>query len=291
MIIRPPSEADSLILQITYGCTHNKCTFCPTYLGVRFGTRPPEEIFEDIADTAEKMKTGYYRPTRRVFLTDGNALALTNRRLLPILEALRKQIPGFARAGIYANAGDVLRKSDDELRELKDAGLGIAYMGLESGSDEILRRVNKGWTVDEMTEAVRRLEEASIKTSVIGLLGLGGRELSKQHAESTGRVAAAMSPTYFSLLTLMVVPGTQLHREYEEGSFSLPDAMELVAEQRIFLESVDGIERTIFRSNHASNYLPLAGVLPRDRDRLVAQVREGEKRGPDSLRPEFLRGL
>lgn len=291
MIIRPPSEADSLILQITYGCTHNKCSFCPTYMGVRFGMRPPREIFEDISDAAEKIKSGLYRASRRVFLTDGNAMALTNRRLLPILEALRREIPDFLRAGIYANAGDVKRKSDDELRVLKEAGLGIAYLGLESGSDKILRRVNKGWTVEEMIEAVHRLDAAGIKTSVIGLLGLGGRELSKHHAESTGRAAAAMSPTFFSLLTLMVVPGTALHAEYENGSFILPDAMELVAEQRIFLESTDGIVRTIFRSNHASNYLPLAGVLPRDRDRLVDRVKEGEKLGTDALRPEFLRGL
>lgn len=285
-IIRPPSEAGSLILQVTYGCTHNRCTFCPTYLGTRFGVRPEKEVMEDIGWAGE-----HFPDTRRVFLTDGNALALSTRKLRTILKALQETLPLLQRVGIYANAGDILRKSQDDLVELRESRLHIVYMGLESGSDKVLEMVKKGYTAGLMVDAVQKLKKAGIRTSVIGLLGLGGQDLSEEHAVLTGKVAASMSPTYFSLLTLIVVLGTELYSEMEQGRFLIPDPMGLVAEQRIFLESTDGIERTIFRSNHASNYIPLAGVLPRDREKLIADIKKGEEMGPSALRPEFLRGL
>jgi len=286
MIIRPPSEAQSYILQITYGCSHNTCTFCPTYLDKKFGVRPEEEVFEDI-DMASRSLSG----VRRVFLCDGNALVLPQRRLIPILDRLNASFPGLDRIGIYANARDILKKSTEELRELRGKKLGMIYMGLESGSDEVLRRVKKGATAREITDSVKKAQSEGIRVSVIGLIGLGGKELSHEHAVETGRVVNEMDPLYFSLLTLMIVPGTQLHAQWESGEFELPEPLELLQEVRTVIESLEGLSGCIFRTNHASNYLPLAGRLPRDKQRLLDTIDAAIKRGESSLRPEGWRAL
>jgi radical SAM superfamily enzyme YgiQ (UPF0313 family) len=195
-VMRPPSEARSYILQITYGCSHNKCTFCSTYLDKPFQIRPAKEVLEDI-----EMARSYI--PRRVFLADGNALVLNTRRLVPILDALGKAFLNLERVGIYANAQDILRKSEEELATLYRKKLGIIYIGLESGHGKILRRVKKGATTAEMIEAVRKARAVGFKMSVIGILGLGERELSREHAIATGQVVSAMDPAYFSLLTLL----------------------------------------------------------------------------------------
>ncbi len=285
-VVRPPSEAWSYILQITYGCSHNKCTFCSTYLGKPFRARPLAEVLEDI-----EMARSYIPHTRRVFLADGNALVLNTQRLVPILDALNEAFPNLERVGIYANAQDILRKSEEELTALYRKKLGIIYMGLESGDDEILRRVKKGATAAEMIEAVRKAQTVGFKMSVIGILGLGERQRSREHAVATGRAVSAMDPAYFSLLTLMVVPGTELHRQWKAGRFVLLEPLEMLEEMRVMIQHMEGLTNCVFRTNHASNYLPLAGTLPQDKERLLATLDRALAQGESVLRPEYLRAL
>jgi radical SAM superfamily enzyme YgiQ (UPF0313 family) len=306
-VVRPPSEARSYILQITYGCSHNKCTFCSTYLDKPFRVRPAQEVLEDI-----EMARSTIPHTRRVFLADGNALVLSTRRLVPILDALGEAFPKLERVGIYANAQDILRKSEGELDTLYRKKLGIIYMGLESGDEEILRRVKKapgllaqgqkGATAAEMIEAVRKAQAIGpstalrgsghgLKASVIGILGLGERERSREHAIATGQVVSAMDPAYFSLLTLMVVPGTELYRQCEAGEFVLIEPLEMLAEMRVMIQHMEGLTHCVFRTNHASNYLPLAGTLPQDKEKLLATLDRALAQGESVLRPEYLRAL
>ena len=285
-VIRPPSEANSYILQITYGCSHNKCTFCPTYLDKEFKIRPIKQVFEDI-DLARKVMP----ETRRVFLADGNALVLTTKQLIPILDALDKAFPQLQRIGIYANAKDILKKTNRELMELRRKKLSIIYIGLESGSNEVLRRVNKGATAEEMIKAVIKAQEKGFKVSVIGLLGLAGIDLWKEHAIATGKAISAMSPRFFSLLTVMVVPGTRLYEQQDQGTFVLPAPLEMLKEMRVIIENTDVHAGCIFRTNHASNYLALKGRLPRDKERLLQIIDSALSQGESSLRPEYLRGL
>lgn len=286
MVIRPPSEARSYILQATYGCSHNRCAFCGTYADKPFRLRAEEEVLEDVALAAECLPD-----TRRVFLADGNALVLSTRRLATILDALAAAFPLLRRVGIYANAHDLLRKSDDDLAALCRKKLEIVYLGLESGSDEVLRRIDKGITAAEMVEAVEKAKRAGMRVSVIALLGLGGTELSDQHAEQTGRVVGAMDPQYLSMLTLMLVPGTELHRQQQSGTFRLPQPEALLAELRRVIAHLDGLSRCIFRTNHASNYLPLAGTLSRDKEHLLAAIDRAQAGGRSVLRPEEWRAL
>jgi radical SAM superfamily enzyme YgiQ (UPF0313 family) len=301
-VVRPPSEAWSYILQITYGCSHNQCTFCSTYLDKPFRVRPPKEVLEDI-----EMARHHIPHTRRVFLADGNALVLSTRRLVPILDALDKAFPHLERVSIYANAQDILRKSEEELATLYRKKLSMIYMGLESGDAEILRRVKKGATAEEMIEAVRKAQGIGpsiprqarddagsgrgLKASVIGILGLGERERSGEHAIATGQAVSAMDPAYFSLLTLMVVPGTELYRQYKAGQFVLIEPLEMLQEMRVMIQHMEGLTHCVFRTNHASNYLPLAGTLPQDKERLLATLDRALAQGESVLRPEYLRAL
>jgi len=286
MVIRPPSEADSYILQATFGCSHNRCTFCGTYDDKPFSLRPMDEVLEDIALAAQRLPH-----TPRVFIADGNALVLSAPHLVTILDALSDALPLLRRVGIYASARDILTKSDAELSILNQKKLQIIYLGLESGSDEVLRRVDKRATAAEMIEAVGKAKRAGIRVSVIALLGLGGVELSAEHAAETGRVVSAMDPHYLSMLTLMLVPGTPLYRQAQAGDFRLPPPEGLLAELRGMLQHTDGLSRCVFRTNHASNYLPLAGVLSRDTASLLAAIDEAQNRGPAALRPETWRAL
>jgi radical SAM superfamily enzyme YgiQ (UPF0313 family) len=285
-VVRPPSEAESYILQITYGCSHNRCTFCGTYPNKPFQARPVDEVLEDIALAGRRIPD-----TRRVFLADGNALVLTTSRLATILDELAKAFPRLRRVGIYANARDILNKSDADLAMLCQRKLEIVYLGLESGSDEVLRRVGKDAKAAEMVDSVRKAKRAGLRVSVIALLGLGGTELSGEHAAETGRVVRAMDPEYLSMLTLMLVPGTELHRQWRSGTFELPGPAELLDELRRVLTHMDGLSRCVFRTNHASNYLPLAGTLSRDKDRLLAAIEEAQRQGRSALRPEAWRAL
>jgi len=285
-VVRPPSEARSYLLQVTWGCSHNRCTFCGTYLDKPFRARPEEEVLEDVA-----LAGARFPDTRRVFLCDGNALVLSTGRLVRVLDALGASFPLLGRVGIYANARDLLSKSDADLRALREKKLQIVYLGLESGSDEVLRRIDKGATAGEMVEAVHKAKRAGIRVSVIALLGIGGADLSAQHAEETGRVVSAMDPHYLSMLTLMLVPGTKLHRQWQSGGFALMGPEGLLGELHQVVTHLDGLSRCIFRTNHASNYLPLAGTLSRDKARLLAVLDQALSGGGPSLRPEEWRAL
>lgn len=286
MVIRPPSEADSFILQVTYGCSHNKCTFCPTYLDKTFKVRAIEDMLKDIKETQKDMSY-----TRRVFLADGNAMVLSNAKLIPILDILNSAFPGLQRIGTYANADDILRKTNKELEDLVQNKLSILYIGLESGNNKVLERINKGTTVESIIKAVQKAQNAGFKVSVIGLLGLGGTELWKEHSIDTGKAITAMQPLYFSLLTLMLVKGTELYTQWKEKKFVLPEPIDMIKEMRLIIENINLSSGCIFRTNHASNYLPLSGRFPNDKEKLLQTIDSVIKQGKTSLKPEWGRGL
>jgi len=285
-VIRPPSEAYSYILQVTYGCSHNRCTFCGTYLDKPFQPRQIDEILEDIQLAGRTIPD-----TRRVFLADGDALALSARRLAQILAALQAAFPNLERVGAYANAKNLLGKRDAELGILVQQGLGIVYLGLESGSDEILSRIDKGANASEMIAAVGKAKQAGLLVSIIGILGIGGPELSERHAEQTGHVVSQMDPDYFSMLTLMLVPGTKLHQQWQSGEFRLLKPEEMLAELRQVIKHTHDLTQCVFRTNHASNYLPLKGTLHQDKERLLETLDAALAQGKEALRPEAWRGL
>lgn len=272
MVFRPPSEARSFILRVTIGCSHNACTFCGMYKDVQFRVRPDDEI-----DSLITAGSRYYPETRRVFLADGNALALPTERLLAIMAKLRQAFPKLSRITSYGGPKDLLRKNSAELTKLKEAGLQIIYLGIESGDDQVLALVNKGVTADEMIKAGRKVIDAGIKLSAMVILGLGGQELSKQHALNTAEVINAINPTMLSALTLMLHEGTALRNAADRGDFTPLSPYDFLKELKLMLENTSVSSPCIFRSNHVSNYLPLAGTLPHDKEQLlndVAQVME-----------------
>uniref|UniRef100_A0A7C4CCL0 B12-binding domain-containing radical SAM protein n=1 Tax=candidate division WOR-3 bacterium TaxID=2052148 RepID=A0A7C4CCL0_UNCW3 len=283
-IFRPPSEADSLLIQATIGCAHNRCTFCAMYREKEFRVRRLEHVLEDIELARRYLGPG----VRRVFLCDGNALVLPTGYLLSVLERLKAVFPELQRVGIYANARDLLHKSEAELEELARHRLTIFYIGMESGSDRILKAIDKGVTAAETIAAVQKGMAAGMKASVIYLLGLGGRQLWQENAIESARAVSRMNPNYLSALTLTVIPGTPLAAEMRAGRFELPAPEEFALELKLFLEHVD-VKATVFRSNHASNYVPLGGRLPADREKLVSQLAAAIS--THRFKPEFLRGL
>jgi radical SAM superfamily enzyme YgiQ (UPF0313 family) len=284
-VVRPPSEAHSYILQVTYGCSHNRCAFCGTYVDKPFRVRPPDEVLEDVSLAQKRWPS-----LARVFLADGNALVLSAQRLVPILDVLNSAFPYLERVASYANACDILDKSEVDLELLCRKGLRLVYLGLESGSDEVLRHIRKGATAAEMIQAVRKAKAAGMQVSVIGILGIAGPELSSLHAEATGQVVSAMDPDYFSMLTLMLIPGTELYQQWQSGVFQLMEPEAMLGELRRVIGHL-GLSRCVFRTNHASNYLPLAGTLPQDKERLLATLDEALEQGRAALRPEFWRAL
>lgn len=283
-VFRPPSEADSYLLPVTNGCSHNECTYCAMYLSKRFSVRPQAEVFEDIAEAARLMPE-----TRRVFLLDGDALTISAGRLVPVLEALRANFPRLQRVASYANAISINNKSDEDLKRIRELGLSIAYIGLETGDEIVNDRIEKGATIDEQVRAVQRAQAAGIKMSVMTLLGMGGRARSREHAINTGKVLSRMDPRYISCLTVTPVAGTPLHDDVESGAFELITPDETLAELELMLEHTH-VSGAVFRSNHASNYLPLGGRLPADRERLLETIRAA-RRGDVQLKPEWMRGL
>lgn len=266
-VIRPPSEADSLILQVTYGCSNATCEFCGTYLDKPFAVRPPTEVEEDVRSLAEVAR----RRVRRVFLADGDAVALSTRRLLDILALLREQLPNLERVSSYANARNLLAKEVDELARLREAGLGLLYLGLESGDDETLAAIHKGITVAEQIEGCRRATQAGIDLSVTAILGVAGVERSLVHARATGEAFSAIDPRYIGVLTLMLSEGTETTRKVAAGELTLPDSIGMLAELREMIACTD-VSDCLFRSNHASNYLPIGGHLPQDKEALMATL-------------------
>lgn len=283
-VYRPPSEADSLILQVTVGCSHNRCTFCSMYRTKRFRAKPIEQVRDEIAEARRLVGPD----VARVFLADGDAMCLSAARVAEILDALEVAFPRLRRVGSYANARDVLRKTPEDLAELRRRRLGILYLGLESGDEPTLAALDKGATAAEIVEAVRRARAAGIATSVMVLVGVAGRERSLEHARASADAVNRMEPTYTALLTYTPTPASPLADRVARGEVEVPGPLESLREIRAL---VAGIECATYLScNHASNYLPLQGRMPSAKARLLGAL-DGALAGAVPLRPEFLRGL
>ena len=283
-IIRPPSEANSILLQVTVGCSRNKCTFCGTYTGERFRIKPDAIIMEDIEFAAR-----YARRQRRVFLCDGDALIIPQKRLLKILGAIEERLPWVTRVGAYGNAKSLDLKTPEELAELKSHGLGIIYMGLETGDDATLKKINKGAGSAQMIAMGQKAKEAGLKLSIMVLLGIAGRNRSQIHAEATGRVLTAIDPDYVGALSLMLIPGTPLFEDYQADKFELIEPDEMLAELRTMIAATN-LTRGLFHANHASNYLPIKARLPKDKETTLHLIDQALA-GKIALKPEYLRAL
>jgi radical SAM superfamily enzyme YgiQ (UPF0313 family) len=282
-IYRPPSEADALIVQATIGCSWNHCTYCDMYRDKTFRVRALGEVLEDL-DAAARRDAG----VEKVFVADGDALVLPMEHWLPILDRAATLFPRLRRVSAYAMARNVLGKTDAELRTLRERGLALLYVGPESGDDVTLKRIAKGDDAAAHVEAARRAHAAGIELSVIALLGIA-MERSAAHAEATARLVTDMNPAYFSALTVTIVPGTPLATLAGRGRFAVPPTVEILGELRTLVDLARPAD-AMFRTNHASNYLPLGGRLPRDRERIVALI-DAAIAGRVPLRSERSRGL
>jgi radical SAM superfamily enzyme YgiQ (UPF0313 family) len=283
-LYRPPSEADSYILQATIGCSWNRCIYCDMYRDKRFRVRGLEECLEDLDAAGEALGPR----VDKVFVADGDALVMPTEQWLPLLERAHERFPHLRRVSCYAMARNVLEKSDDELRALREAGLRRLYIGPESGDDLTLKRIAKGDDFRAHVEAARRAKAAGMEQSVIFLLGIG-RDRPQEHAEASADLLTEMDPEYVAALTVTVVDGTPLAKLRDRGRFEVPQVGDLLRELRILVER-SRPTGALFRTNHASNYLPLGGRLPADRDRIVRLI-DGALRGDVPLRPESVRGL
>lgn len=282
-VFRPPSEAYSLIVQVTVGCSHNKCTFCDMYKEKRFHLRKLEDVLEDF-----NIARRQYRYIERVFLADGDALIRKTEDLAVILKHIRKVIPECQRVTSYGSPKSILTKSPEDLALLHSLGLEMIYLGLESGNEQVLKHINKGVTVEDIVRAGQMVKDAGMKLSVTAISGLGGTEMWKEHAIDTAKAFSRMKPDYIGLLTLMFEGDVPLRRECEEGKFHLLTAPQVAKETLLMLEHIDS-EGSVFRSNHASNYLTLKGTLNRDREAMCEQIRRALERG--GYKKEYFRAL
>jgi radical SAM superfamily enzyme YgiQ (UPF0313 family) len=285
LIYRPPSEAESLLLQVTTGCSHNRCTFCGAQKEKKFRIKTFQEIEEDILEAAA------WGRHERVFLCDGDALIIPQARIVEILQSVNKHLRGVKRIGVYGNAKSILRKSVEELQELGNLGLGIIYLGVETGDEDLLKKIVKGADYRKLVAAGRRVKEAGILLSVTVLLGIGGQDGSAKHALETAKILTEIDPDYVGALTVMVVPGTPLGDEAERGEFKLPGPFGFIEELGIIIANAN-FTNCFFTSNHASNYLPLRIRLPQEKEKalriITAALQSGDQR---TLRPEYARGL
>lgn len=283
-IFRPPAEANSLIFQITKGCSWNQCAFCEMYTTKDFKAKKQEKILGEIARCAISMPD-----TRKIFLADGDALVLSTSRLLEILTAITSSFPRLQRIGIYASTRNLLAKSPQELAELQAAGVKMIYVGIESGDDEVLARNKKGETFRTTVDGLQRAHTAGMKSSVMILSGLGGTERSRPHAVESAHVLNETQPLYASTLVLSFPFGMGHYRKRLGQPFELPDKRGLLEELQLLIQHTE-LHETIFRSDHASNYLSLKGILGRDKEKLLGQIADALS-GGISLRPEWMRGL
>ncbi len=285
LIIRPPSEAYSLLVQVTVGCSHNKCTFCGTYRQKKFKIKPLEQIKKDLQEARN------FDNVDKVFLCDGDALIIPQARLEEILKLIKDNLRNIERIGTYANAKSILRKSVHELKKLKELGLKIIYLGVETGDIELLQKIHKGVTYEQMVTAAHRVKEAGMALSVTVLLGIGGIEKSVEHAMGTARILSDIDPDYVGALTLMLVPHTPLYEDYISGRFILPDKFGYIRELYLIISN-SNFTNCYFTSNHASNYLPIKADLPRDKEKILKIIGSVlEEKNVNRIRPEYLRGL
>lgn len=283
-LYRPPSEAESILLQVTVGCSYNRCTFCAAYKDKRFRIKDDALIDQDL-DYAAK----HFSEHERLFLCDGDALIIPHERLRALFESIRRKLPKVRKIAAYANAKSLARTSTDELRQLKKLGLTMIHMGLESGDDETLKMVNKWGTAAQIVEQGTKVKEAGIRLFVTVILGLGGLARSKEHAVKTGEALTAMNPPYVGALSLMTVEGTELHQSVSSGEFVVPDARQMLLELRTMLATTD-LRPGVFYANHASNYLPIKVRMPQEKLHALSLV-DCALRGDIPLTPEWLRGL
>jgi radical SAM superfamily enzyme YgiQ (UPF0313 family) len=303
-IIRPPSEWRSYFLPVTSGCSTNTCTFC-MYYGSKLQMRDVNDVKSEIDALASFRRSGIRLPNvssvvynvaqgwdgKKIFLQDGDALVYPFPRLKEVLQYLNEKLPSVERIGTYATPQDILRRSSEELEELKRLKLGIFYTGIESGDDELLRRIGKGASSDELIEAGKKVKEAGIIFSVTIILGLGGVEGSQKHALETARVLTEIDPEYAGALTLTFVPGTPLCEQWQRGEFHALSPFQSLEELKLIVENSNFTD-CFFSSMHASNYLSIRGRLPRDKERMLREIDKVlAARDPSLLRPEFLRGL
>jgi len=287
VIIRPPSEASSFLLPVTMGCSNNTCTFCGTYKGIKFSIRSLEDIKRDIDWVAQN----YGWSVRRVFLENGDALIVPQPLLVEVLKHLNGKFPRLERVGTYATPKAALKKSLDELKELNTLGLKIAYLGVETGDEELLKKVKKGATYGQIVEAGRRLKQAGIITSVTVILGLGGVERSERHAVETARILSDIDPDFAGALTLMLNPGTPLYKDWKEDRFSLISPFQSLVELKLIIQN-SHFTSCFFTANHASNYLPIRVRLPEQKAEVVKLIGDIlAKKDASRLRPEFIRAL
>jgi radical SAM superfamily enzyme YgiQ (UPF0313 family) len=284
-LYRPPSESDAYILQATIGCSWNACVYCDMYRDKRFRVRDLEESLADLREAARRFGPR----VRKLFVADGDALILPLAHWLPLLTQARQGFAGLTRVSCYAMARNILEKSDEELRSLRSAGLSRLYIGPESGDDPTLKRIAKGSSFADHAEAARRAHAAGFELSVIVMLGVGGEARSEEHARATAALITAMDPEFVAALTTTVVPDTPLAQLVARDRFTLPSMERMFGELRTIVDLARPT-RALFRSNHASNYLPLAGELPADRERIVASI-DAALAGQVALRPEWSRGL
>lgn len=283
-LFRPPSEADSLIIQATIGCSWNHCTFCEMYTSKRFRPRPENELEAEIKRLGEHLGS-----VRRVFLADGDAMTLSTRRLLNILGWVNRYLPGVQRISCYALPRQLARKSLGELGELRDAGLRLVYVGVESGDDEVLARVRKGETRQSSIEGLNKAHAAGLDSSVMILNGLGGIAFSEQHALNSALVLNETQPRYAAVLVVMFPRGDRRFKEAFGGEYQSLNLQQSLVEMETFISATE-LKSTIFRSDHASNVLVLKGVLAKDKQKLMTQIQRA-KRDPGLLRPSWGRGL
>lgn len=267
-LFRPPSEARSLIIQITEGCSHNKCRFCYMYKCKQFRLKSNEELKEHIS----WLKT-YYREPERIFLADGNVLCLKTERLIELLKYIKSEFPTVQRISSYSGPLDLIRKSSEELKLIQEAGLELLYMGVESGSDKVLSIMQKGVNQQQMIEAGQKAVKAGFKFSCMIISGLGGTEYMEEHALESAKVISAINPHYFSLLRLVVEAESELAEDIRQGKFHLLTPLQILDENILMLENME-LDNCIFRANHVSNYVNQAGILNKDRDMLVARLRK-----------------
>ena len=284
-VYRPPSEASSLIIQLTIGCARNTCTFCAMYKDKTFRIRDLQEVVEDL-----EMARKYYQriKVKRIFLADGDALIVKTADLLYILGKCKEYFPEVERISVYGAPKDIIHKTPEELKQLKDAGLDMVYMGLESGDDQVLKEVKKGVTAAEMIEAGQKVRAAGMILSMTIISGFGGKKLMKEHELNSAKVISAIKPEYVGFLTLLIEPGTPMYEQYRAGELDLLTPEEALDETQLFIENVDA-EGTVFRANHASNYVPLAGTLNAEKSKILAQIQRSKEQS--SYRPETFRGL
>lgn len=268
-VYRPPSEARSLIIQATIGCPHNECTFCSMYKGEAFRIKSLRQILDDMAVARQ-----VYPRVERIFLADGDSMIMPTDDLRKVLDGAKIIYPEVEQINIYATTQSLLRKSVDELKLLKEHGLTFVYLGVESGSATILEHIKKGVTPEEIITAGRKVREAGLLLSATFISGIGGREKSREHALETAKLINAMQPDYIGLLTLLLEPQAPMYREIQEGSFAYLEPHEILEETKLLVEHID-VPHGVFRSNHASNYVPLRGVFPQDKAKILSDIERG----------------